>query len=56
MTTSVSFWRSAGLSLLILAIFLGAWEIAVMPKSGGGGAAPGLTARLDAARTLFHQG
>ena len=39
MTASVSFWRSAGLSLLILAIFLGAWEIAVMPKAGGGGAA-----------------
>ena len=39
MSASVSFWRSAGLSLLILAIFLGAWEIAVMPKAGGGGAA-----------------
>jgi nitrate/nitrite transport system permease protein len=39
MTASVPFWRSAGLSLLILAIFLGAWEIAVMPKSGGGGPA-----------------
>jgi len=39
MTASVSFWRSAGLSLLILAIFLGAWEIAVMPKAGGAGPA-----------------
>jgi hypothetical protein len=39
MSASVSFWRSAGLSLLILALFLGAWEIAVMPKSGGSGAA-----------------
>ena len=39
MTSSVSFWRSAGLSLLILAIFLGAWEIAVMPKAGGAGPA-----------------
>ena len=39
MSGGVSFWRSAGLSLLILALFLGVWEIAVMPKSGGGGAA-----------------
>ncbi|MBM3586369.1 MAG: nitrate ABC transporter permease [Alphaproteobacteria bacterium] len=39
MSGGVSFWRSAGLSLLILALFLGAWEIAVMPISGGGGAA-----------------
>jgi phosphonate ABC transporter permease subunit PhnE len=39
MTASVSFWRSAGLSLLILAILLGAWEIAVMPKAGGAGPA-----------------
>ncbi len=39
MSASVSFWRSAGLSLLILVIFLGAWEIAVMPKAGGGGPA-----------------
>jgi nitrate/nitrite transport system permease protein len=39
MSASVSFWRSAGLSLLILAIFLGAWEIAVMPKAGGAGPA-----------------
>ena len=39
MSADVSFWRSAGLSLLILAILLGAWEIAVMPKAGGAGPA-----------------
>jgi len=36
MTTAVPFWRAAPLSLLILAAFLIAWEIAVMPRAGQG--------------------
>ena len=54
MSASVPFWRSAGLSLLILAIFLGAWEITVMPKAGGGGAARALRAQQRAAGAEPH--
>ncbi|MBP0465532.1 nitrate ABC transporter permease [Roseomonas sp. PWR1] len=36
MTAQVPFWRAAGLSLALLAVFLVAWEVAVMPRSGSG--------------------
>ena len=36
MAKSVSVWRSAGLSLLLLALFLGAWEIALLPAASSG--------------------
>jgi nitrate/nitrite transport system permease protein len=39
MQKSVSFWRSTALSLALLALFLGGWELALMPRGGGGGAA-----------------
>jgi nitrate/nitrite transport system permease protein len=36
MPAQVPFWRAAALSLLILAAFLAAWEVAVMPRAGSG--------------------
>ncbi len=36
MQAQVPFWRAAALSLLILATFLVAWEVAVMPRAGSG--------------------
>jgi nitrate/nitrite transport system permease protein len=36
MQAQVPFWRAAALSLLILAAFLIAWEVAVMPRAGSG--------------------
>jgi nitrate/nitrite transport system permease protein len=36
MQAQVPFWRAASLSLLILAAFLIAWEVAVMPRAGSG--------------------
>lgn len=38
MTAQVPFWRAAALSLLLLAVILVAWEVAVMPRGGGGAA------------------
>ena len=38
MTAQVPFWRAAVLSALLLATFLVAWEVAVMPRGGGGAA------------------
>jgi nitrate/nitrite transport system permease protein len=36
MTATVSAWRAAALSFAILALMLGAWELAVMPRGGSG--------------------
>jgi nitrate/nitrite transport system permease protein len=38
MASEVPFWRAAALSLLLLAAALIAWELAVMPRAGGGAA------------------
>jgi nitrate/nitrite transport system permease protein len=38
MPAQVSFWRAAALSLLLLAVLLVAWEVAVRPRGGGGAA------------------